>query len=227
MSYSTTVVPGFAWSYSQLKNYETCPKRYYHYNVAKDVHEPETDQLRDGNALHKHFENRVKHGTPLPLGYGHYEGLLSRIIGAPGVTYAEQKLAMTSAFTPVAYFGKGVWYRSVLDCTKVNGPVAHTFDWKTGKPSQDMTQMQLAAATLFCHQPDLQRVKVALVFVGHGQVEPAEFVRENLTEIWGDILPRVKQVERARQTMEFPPKPSGLCKKYCAVMSCPYHGRGN
>jgi len=222
---ATASMPGFAWSYSQLKNYETCPKRYYHYNVAKDVQEPETDQLRDGNALHKAFENRIKHATPLPLGYGQYEDLLSRIINAPGVTYAEQKLAMTSTFQPVAYFGKGVWYRGVLDCTKVRETTAITFDWKTGKPSQDMTQMQLAAATLFCHLPQLQRVKVALAFLAHGQTETGEFLREDLTEIWGEILPRVKQVERARVTQEFPPKPSGLCRKYCAVQSCPHHGR--
>lgn len=226
MSYSATVVPGFAWSYSQLKNWETCPKRYFHYNVNKDVVEPETDQLREGNALHKHFENRVKSKTPLPLGYGQYESLLARIIGAPGVIYAEQKLAMTSSFTPVTFFGKGAWFRTVADCTKINGDTAAVLDWKTGKPSQDITQLQLMAATIFCHQPEIQRVNAALVFVNHDKVEPAHFVRANLTEIWGDILPRVKLVERARASMEYPPKPSGLCKKYCAVVSCPYHGKG-
>jgi hypothetical protein len=222
---TTTVVPGFAWSFSQLKNFETCPKRYWHYNVAKDVKEPETDQLREGNALHKAFENRVLKGTPLPLGLGQHEKLLVKLIGLPGATYGEQKLAMTSSFTPVGYFGKGVWYRSVLDFTKIDGQTALTLDWKTGKPSQDMTQMQLAAATLFCHDTNLQRVKVGLMFVNHNHMEPGEFVRGDLTEIWGDILPRVKMVEKARATQEFPPKPSGLCKRYCAVTSCPHHGR--
>lgn len=215
----------FQWSYSQLKNFEVCPKRYLHYNVLKDVVEPETDQLREGNRLHKVFEERLK-GVPLPLGYGQYEGLLSKIIAAPGETHGEQKLAITSSFTPVAYFGKGVWFRSVLDVTKVNGATAVTFDYKTGRPNQDMTQLQLAAAVLFIHLPAVQRVKAALLFVGHDHVEPAEFVRSDVTEIWGEILPRVKRIEKARQTQEYPPKPSELCKRYCSVTSCPFFGKG-
>lgn len=224
-STSTTVVAGFSWSYSVLKNAETCLKRYAHYNVIKDVQEPETDQLREGNLLHKYFENRVKHGTPLPLGYKHHETLLAKLIAAPGETYAEQKLAMTSSFTPTTFFGRGAWFRTVIDFTKINGATALVVDYKTGKVSEDVTQLQLMAATLFCHDPKLQRVKSALLFVNHGHVEPAEFVRDDLTEIWGEILPRVKLVERARAAQHYPPKPSGLCKKYCAVTSCPHHGR--
>lgn len=222
---STTVVPGFAWSYSQLKNYETCPKRYYHYNVVKDVHEPESDQMKEGWRLHKAFELRVKDGTPLPLGMTQHEPFMAKLAKLPGTIYPEQKLALTSSFTPVGYFGKNVWFRSVLDYTQINNHVALTLDYKTGKPSEDMTQMQLAAATLFCSQADIKRVKVGLMFVHHDQLIPAEFVREDLPEIWGEILPRVKLVEKARATQEYPPKPSGLCRKYCAVRSCPHCGR--
>lgn len=222
---TTTVVPGFAWSYSQLKNYETCPKRYYHYNVAKDVVEPSTSQLDAGNELHDAFDKRLK-GKPMPMGYAQYESLLARILAADGTTYAEQKLAITSAFAPTTFFGKGAWLRTVIDCVKVNGSVATAFDWKTGKPATDMTQCQLVAATVFIHQPQVMRVKTALVFVNYDKIEPEVFTRDGLTEIWGEILPRVKVVERARATQEYPPKPSGLCKKYCHVLSCPYHGKG-
>jgi len=221
---STTVGQPFAWSYSVLKNFETCALRYYSYNVAKNVIEPETEQLKEGNRLHKVFENRLK-GEPLPLGFAHHEALLASILNAPGVTYAEQKLAMTSSFTPSGYFGKGVWFRTVIDCTKVRETSATVLDWKTGKVSEDETQLKLMAATLFCHMPAVQRIKAALVFVNYDHAERAEYVREDLTEIWGEILPRVKLVERARQAQHYPPTPSGLCKKYCAVTSCPHHGR--
>ena len=214
-----------SWSYSALKNYETCPKRYYHYNWAKDVKEPETDALRSGNELHAHFEQRLK-GTQLPLGYGQYEALLKRVIDAPGQTYGEQKLAITSSFAPVGFFARGVWLRVVIDAAKVNGDRATIFDWKTGRPSEDITQLQIMTAVVMHHSPAIARVKAALVFVNYDKIEPAEFVREDLTEIWGEILPRVKALEKARQNMEFPPKPSGLCKKYCAVVSCPFHGKG-
>jgi hypothetical protein len=215
----------FSWSYSVLKNYETCPKRYYHYNVIKDVKEPETDQLREGNRLHKSFENRVASATPLPLGYKQYENLLAKLIAAPGETHAEQKLALTSSFTPTTYFANNAWFRTVIDFTKIHNGTATVVDYKTGRVANDTTQLQLMSATLFASDPQIQRVRAALLFVAHGQMEREEYVRGDLTEIWGEILPRVKVVERARAAQHYPPTPSGLCKRFCAVTSCPHHGR--
>lgn len=223
---STTVVPGFAWSFTHLKNYSTCPKRYYHYQVAKDVHEPETQQLLDGNKLHAAFDQRVASRVPLPMGLASFEPLMAKLAAAPGQIYTEQKLALTSTFMPSPYFGKGVWFRGVLDYTAVNPPLAVVIDYKTGKPNEEKTQLQLNAALVFHHQPQIMRVRAALMFVHYDEVERAEFVRSDLTEIWGEIIPRVKQIEKARATQEYPPKPSGLCKRYCAVVSCPYHGKG-
>jgi hypothetical protein len=218
----------FSWSYSQLKNAETCLKRYFHYNVEKDVTEPESQELVEGNQLHAHFAARLspKH-TPLPLGYGQHEPMLAKLVNAPGTLYAEQKLALTNEFKPIAFFGKNVWFRTVIDAAKVreDHSQASIFDWKTGRVREDPTQLQLMAATMFHQDPKLQRVKAGLVFVNQDHVERAEFVREDVTEIWGEILPRVKALQVAREKQEFPPKPSGLCKKYCAVRSCPYNGR--
>ncbi len=228
MGASDTTVVNYAWSYSALRNFETCPRRYYNYNVAKHVKEPEGPQLLEGKRLHEVFEARIKQAAPLPLGYGQYEGMLARFVGAAGVTYAEQKLAITSSFQPSAYFGKQVWFRTQVDAAKVRPDgVATIIDWKTGRPSMDMTQLQLMSAAMFIHQPAVMRVKAALVFLNHETAERAEFTREDQAEIWGEILPRVRAVEKARQTQEYPPIPSGLCKKYCAVTSCPYHGRGS
>lgn len=216
----------FSWTYTKVRNYETCPKRHYEYDVARSIKEPETDQLRDGKAMHAAFEARIKKGEELPLGLTQHEGMLASIINAPGKTYGEQKLALTSSFTPTAYFGKGAWVRTVIDCAKVNGDTALIFDWKDGRPSTDTTQLKICAAVVFHCLPTVHRIRAAFVFVNHDKVEREEYKREDLTEMWSEILPRVKAVERARQDMNFPPKPSGLCKKYCAVVSCPYHGKG-
>lgn len=222
---STTVVKPFSWSYSQLKNFETCPKRYAHYNVLKDVVEPESAQLAEGNAAHKAFELRIKNGESLPLGMGHYERLMAKLASATGHISVEQKLAITSSFTPCTYFAKTAWFRTQVDYAAINGELATIIDYKTGKPAEDLTQLQLMAAAVFIHMPQVHRIKSALVFVNHSHVEPAEFVRDDCTKIWGEILPRVKLMEKARQAQEFPPRSSGLCKRYCAVVSCPHHGR--
>lgn len=225
---TSTVVPikPFAWSYSALKNFETCPKRYLHYNVLKDVVEPESTQLAEGNRLHDVFAKRLSKGAGLPLGYAQFESMLARIAAAPGTLSVEQKLAITGDFQPVGFFGKGVWARSVIDAVVVSGTTAVVFDWKTGKPSVDETQLAIMAGTIFVHQPQVTRVKAALVFVHHQHTEPAEYVREDQASIWNEIIPRVRALQKAIATQEYPPRPSGLCKKYCAVVSCPYYGRG-
>jgi CRISPR/Cas system-associated exonuclease Cas4 (RecB family) len=222
----TTDIKPFTWSYSVLKNYETCPRRYYAYNVARDVTEPESDAIRQGHAVHEAFEARVKSGQELPLGMGMHEPMLAKLASAPGKVYAEQKLGLTAEFKPTTFFGKGVWFRIVLDYTNVRPDYTATvIDYKTGRPMEDLTQLQLSAATLFAHEPKLTRVKAALVFTAHERVETAEFVRSDVTEIWGDILPRVNKVVQARQRDHYPPKPGGLCRRWCAVASCPFHGK--
>ena len=216
----------FTWSYSRLKNYETCPKRHLHYDVVKDIREPETGQMSEGNAIHKALELRIGKGRKLPLGMSQYEPVAAKLAALPGTNYAEQKLALTKDFMPVGFFGKGVWFRTILDFCNINGSTAAVIDYKTGKPAEDMTQLQLLAATIFHHDPEIQRVKARLLFLNHNHAERAEFVREDLTEIWSEILPRVRRLQRALEENEFPPKPSGLCKKYCAVVLCPYYGVG-
>jgi len=215
----------FTWSYSALKNFETCPKRHYHYDVAKDIKD-ETFQQGEGHLAHKAFEEFVRKGKSLPLGLVQHQEMLEKLTKLPGETYAEQKLALTSDFKPSGYFDKRVWFRTVVDFCNVQNNNAIVIDWKTGRPSADMTQLQLLSATIFHYLSNVKRVKAALLFVNHNGAERAEFVRDDLPEIWNEILPRVKQLEKARRTEEYPPTPSGLCVKYCGVVSCPYHGRG-
>ena len=83
----------------------------------------------------------------------------------------------------------------------------------------------LIAATIFAHDAKVQKVKAALLFVAYDQMEKATFVREDTTEIWGEVLPRVRKLVDARQKQEYPPKPGFLCRKWCAVTSCPFHGK--
>ena len=218
--------PRFSWSYSQLKNFESCPRRFQAYSITKEVIEPESDALRQGNALHTAFEQRVTKGVDLPLGMGMHEGMLAKLAAAPGAIHAEQKLALTPAFKPAAWFGKDTWFRTVVDYTNIRDDRSATLlDYKTGKPASDTTQLALMAATLFAHQRKVDRVKAALVFVAYGQVERREYVRDDVTAIWSKVLPRVKKLWEARHEDVYPPKPGALCKRWCAVRSCPFCGK--
>jgi hypothetical protein len=216
----------FTWSYSRLKNFETCPRRHWHYDIAKDIGEPETVQVADGHDAHKAFELRIRKGQALPLPLLQHEPIMQKLAALPGEIYAEQKLALTAEYKPVDFFGKGVWFRTVVDFCNINSGVAAVIDYKTGKPGPDVTQLQLMSATVMHYDRRVQRVKARLLFMNHDHAERAEFVREDLPEIWSEVLPRVANLRMAVETQEFPPKPGGLCKRYCAVVSCPYHGRG-
>lgn len=222
----TVVDRPFSWSYSALKNFESCPRRYQAYAVTKEVVEPESDAIRQGHALHTAFEQRVTQGTELPLGMGMHEPMLSKLASAPGKIYAEQKLALTPELKASAWFGKHAWFRTVVDYTNVRDDGSATvLDYKTGRVSADTTQLDLIAATLFAHQRKVKHVKAALVFVAYGQTERAEYVREDVTAIWGRVLPRVKKLWQARQENVYPPKPGPFCRRWCQVKTCPFNGR--
>ena len=217
-----------AWSYSKLKNSETCGKRFGHYDIIKDVKDPDTSEIIEGRNLHKHFEDRLLKGTELPLGYGMHERMLAGIVAAPGKTVGEQKLAITSAFWPTTWMGRDVWFRSIIDAGKLLDDSATIFDWKTGKVPDpvDETQLELMAAVLFAHLPKLVRVKAALVFVNAQHVHPATYIRQDVPGIWDRILPRVRAMQDMVRAHNFPPNPSGLCKRYCGVQSCLYFQKG-
>ena len=86
--------PDIPWSYSRLKNYETCPKRHWHYDIFKDVKEPESDQLKDGFFVHDVLAKRIANATPLPPQVIEYEPWAVRVLTGPGQILVEQKLAI-------------------------------------------------------------------------------------------------------------------------------------
>jgi hypothetical protein len=217
----------FAWSYSALTGFETCPKRHWHYNIAKDIKEEENSYQREGTDTHAAFDRYLKDQVELPLGLGHWKPMLDRIINGRGKVYSERKLALSSSFQPVGWFSDQAWFRGILDCTSVNDNFAAVLDWKTGKPSFDQTQLKLSAALVFASAPNVNLVRAGLVFINHDRVERSQYRRAELPAIWNEILPRVKKMQQAREKEEYPAKPSGLCKKYCLVTSCPYHGVGS
>ena len=84
-----------------------------------------------------------------------------------------------------------MWFRTVLDVVKYrpNGR-ALVIDWKTGKVSDDMTQLALSAATLFAHDPKLQEINTALIFTAYGEHVTESYSRSDVTSIWSRMLPR-------------------------------------
>ena len=217
----------FSWSYTKLKNFETCPKRHYHYDVARDVVEPESDALRWGNIVHKILEQRIRDGTELPPVHAPLEKWAKFVLTGPGTVYVEQKWAITQDFAPCDWKDRSGWYRTKGDVVKINGPVGVVIDWKTGKILEDAAQLFLMSACCFYHFPDLQKIRAMFVWLKDDADTRIDITRDQLPKLWNDLWSRIETLKQAAERMEYPPTPNYLCREWCAVTSCPFHGKSH
>lgn len=230
MTIQTIHHPGFkakewAWSYSKLKNFETCPRRHKAIDLDKAFKEEESDELMWGNQVHKFLADYISKDTPLPVhmrpDLQYYADMGKRV---QGERYVEQKYAITKDFTQTGYFNKDVWFRGIADVVGIRGPVAIVLDWKTGKIVEDSVQLTLTAACIFAHFPEVQAVRTEFVWIKHQASTRVNIMRSGMPAFWAGLLPRVHVMKHAVDTNNFPPKPSGLCRRWCVVSSCEHHG---
>ena len=140
---------------------------------------------------------------------------------------AEVKHCLTAEFQPTTYFGKDAWVRGASDLEVTRGHSMWVFDWKTGKAKPESGQLRLHTAIVMEANPAIKWVTTAFVFLPDNVIMSEQFSRNDLPKLWGEFLPRVKAMEQAVVTQTFQPRPSGLCKRYCPVVSCPHHGKGS
>lgn len=215
----------FAWSYSRLKNFESCPKRHYEVDIIKSVKEEESEQLKFGNMLHDALAKRIKDGTPLPKPFAQYEPWVERIADPQGKILVEQKLAITKDFAPCDFFDRQAWFRGIGDVIKIVGPVALILDWKTGKVLEDSQQLALMAQCVFSHHPEVQKVRSEFIWLKEDATTRADFTRDDMVKLWGGLFPRIEALEQAHRTTTYPARPGNLCRRWCPVSSCPHHGQ--
>jgi hypothetical protein len=207
-----SVVP---WSWSSLQSFETCPRRHYLTKISKEVVEPTTAALAEGRAVHKALENGVN-GQPMTGFYQKYKPLVDKVRAASGAKYAEIKFGVTKNFHRTGFFDKDVWARGVLDVAVVGPKTGVVLDWKSGKPKVDSDQLKLFSAAGFGMYPFLQKIKAGYVWLEHDRIDTETYVREDVPEIWGEFIPRVRRMEIALERNDWPVKPSGLCG-WCPV----------
>lgn len=217
-----------AWSYSGLKTFQSCPKKYYHLKVLKDVREDETEAIRYGKDAHKAAELYVKNGTDLPGKYEFMRAQLDKLKSLEGEKYCELKCGLTKDLEPCDFFAKDVWLRAVIDLVIVNEEtgVARVIDYKFGKSKNaDISQLQLMALVVFKTFPNINKVRAGLLFCPEDKLIPTKYEAENSGEMWMSWLPEVARLEQAYKSDVWNANPSGLCKAWCSVLSCPHNGR--
>lgn len=215
----------FAWSYSRLKNFETCPKRYHEIDILKNFHET-SEQLDWGDAVHKAMAAALRRKHKLPDTMQMYQEYINEMLNGKGELLVEQRYAITKDFQPCDWMSPRTWYRGIGDAVLIDGEVGLIRDWKTGKVKKDPVQLFLMAQCLFCFHKELKKVMTQFVWLGEETTTDAFYTREEMAENWPTVLRRLIPMEKAADTLTYPPTPGGLCKKYCPVNSCPFWKKG-
>lgn len=215
----------WAWSFTKKTNYDICPKRYYHLEVAKDYAEDKTgEQLTYGKAVHEALDKACSKGEPLPKTLGFLQHWVDLVREWPGEIKTELQYAVTRDFKPTEWFAPNVWFRGICDLLMTSkDKVAVAWDWKTGKVKHNSQQLMIMSTCIMVHNPEIEKVKTRFVWLQDNCTTPEEFDRKNLSKEWSGLIPEINAMEQAHKTLTFPPKPGGMCMNYCPVTSCPFY----
>lgn len=218
-----------AHSYSSIKDFEGCPRRYHEVRILKKFKSKDTEATLYGTAVHKAFEEHIRDKKPLPESFANYKPFVEPLANAEGDIRCEERMAIKADFSPCEFFDKAVWFRGIPDYLAINHEkgIARVADYKTGKSSRyaDTAQLELMAAMVMLHHPEVNTVKGVLLFVVINDVIKAEFARADLPTILSKWAGRADAIEKAVDLGVWNPRSSALCK-FCPVSSCENH-RGN
>lgn len=221
-------MPQVAWSFSALKTFQSCPKKYYHLKVVKDVKEQQSEIMLYGIDAHKAAELYIANNQELPGKYEFMRKQLDKLKALDGDKYCEFKFGLTKEMQPCDFFGSDVWLRGAIDLLIVNTEkgIARMIDYKFGKSKNaDMSQLQLMSLAVFKMFPEVKKVKAGLLFCAEDKMMPIQYEQSNAPTMWMDWLPEVARLEAAYENNVWNPNPSGLCKAWCPVVSCVHNGK--
>jgi len=215
------------WSYSSLKTFEQCPKKYFHLKVVKDVKDEGSEATLYGQELHKAAEDYLKEGKPIPPKFGYVQDTVDAIKNIPGEKHCELKLGVRktdTGYEPCGFFDKDVWWRGIGDVIVVQDELAFSLDYKTSKNAKyaDLKQLDILAAALFTHFPQIKKIKSALAFVVSNEFVHKEHFAEMRDSYFAAFEPDLDRLATAQETGVWNTNTGPLCK-FCPVVSCEHN----
>jgi hypothetical protein len=214
----------FTWSYSSIKTFQQCPKKYYHLKVAKDVKDEGSEATIYGQELHKAAEDYIKDDVAIPPQFSFMQDLLNSLKKIPGEKHCELKLGIAvrdGKYVPCDFFAKDVWWRGIADLVIINGDTAYSVDYKTSKNAKyaDTKQLDLVASALFTHFPQLRTIKSGLLFV-----VSKDFIKKDHDAMFRTAYIEhfkfdIERIDTATKTGVWNAVAGPLCG-YCPVKTC-------
>ena len=217
------------WSFSKIKSFEQCPKKFYHLKVAKDYKEPETEAMLYGTAVHLAAEEYVRDGKPLPPEYMYIKAPIDALCAKQGEKICELEMGLTADLEPCGFFDDDCWYRGIADLVIVDreNKLAWVIDYKTGKNTRyaDKGQLELMALCVFKHFPEVETVRGGLLFVVCNELIKDTYDLSSAGEMWQKWIADYNRMEIAYKNDVWNAHQSGLCKRHCIVTECVHNGR--
>ena len=219
-----------AWSYSSLKLFETCPRKYQAEKVTKEVPFEQGEAALYGEQCHKAAEEYIRDGKPIDPRFSFIQPYLDKLNAIVGVKHCEMKLGVKrqdGRLVACDFFDPEVWFRGIADLVILDGDRAWVIDYKTGKSARyaDVRQLALMSAALFLKYPDLKKIKTSLLFVVSKEFVKEDFHKEFGLSVFSELNGLLEARSTAYESDVWNPRPNPLCRKWCAVKSCPHYGR--
>lgn len=215
-------------SYSGIKAYENCPRKYHDTKVVKLYPREETDATLYGTTLHEQAELYIRDGKPLDSSFKFLQPILDGLVAMPGRKLCELKMAVKMSLEPCDFKDEDYWCRGIADLVVIDDDnlTARVFDYKTGgNKYPDTDQLMLMSLLIFKHFPHIRTITGGLLFVLKGTVSKYRVNREQEHDLWWRWRERVAKLDAAHHHDRWPEKPSGLCRQYCEVTACAHNGR--
>lgn len=213
------------WSYSGMKNFQGCPRRYHEVNVLKNYPFVETPQTIYGKKVHKAIEDYFTDGLCLPDEYAAFKTIVEKFASIGGERLPEVRLAVDVNGEPVDFFNESAWVRGIADLLIVskNGKRALIVDWKTGgKNYPDISQLELMFLLARSKYPAVEQFDCYLVFLAHGVRVHGVYTQADTGKLWDYWTAQSLKLQEAHEKQEFNPKPSALCP-WCPVVTCRFN----
>lgn len=215
------------WSFSALKKYKTCARKYHAETVLKLYPRTETEATRYGTELHKAFEEYLRDDVPLKDNSVRFKPMLDALKRVPGVLLCEHEMGLKRDLTPCAFADEDRWVRGIADVVILNEEKKKALvgDFKSGGAKYpDKSQLCLMALMLFAHYPWVEEVNGALLFVNHNVLLPNRYYRKDIDKLWKTWQDDVAKLEASYANDVWHANPNGLCRKWCPVSHCEHNG---
>lgn len=215
------------WSFSSLKTFEQCPKKYYHIKVACDVEDSGGTAAIYGTLLHTAAEEYVRDGVPLPSKFAYAKPALDSLKSIPGEKHCEIKLGIreeAGVFTACAFDDPDYWWHGIADLVILDKDMAFSVDYKSSKNAKyaDIRQLDILAWALFLHYPHIHTVKSALAFLVSKDFLTKTHHRDDIDAYHAIFSPTLYRLDGAFTSGTWNTNTGPLCG-YCPVHSCTHN----